>query len=133
LAAAIVIAPVLIAGAAAFVILKTDVGNSGSESVSELPGDSLTLRADPNGAPKYETGYVVSVKAGTLDVNFINDSFIRHDVVFEDMGDVIGRSKVIAGSSDRLSVELEPGNYEFYCSIADHADVGMSVFLIAND
>jgi uncharacterized cupredoxin-like copper-binding protein len=37
-----------------------------------------------------------------------------------------GTEAVGGGETARASVELAPGEYELYCSIGDHADLGMT-------
>ena len=64
-----------------------------------------------------------SVESGApLDV--VNDGEIPHNLTVE--GTDIATSDLDGGGSEELVVDLEPGSYEFICSIADHAAQGMT-------
>jgi plastocyanin len=64
-----------------------------------------------------------TVAAGdTLDV--VNDGEIPHNLTVEDTD--LATSDLEGGASEDLTVDLDPGEYEFICSIADHAAQGMT-------
>lgn len=87
-------------------------------------GSTIAIAADPSGALAYEQTEV-DAKAGTDTLEFTNDSSTPHDVVVEDNSGEVGRTDVIQGDQTSTEVELEPGDYTFYCSVPGHRDAGM--------
>jgi plastocyanin len=62
--------------------------------------------------------------AGTVSASLTNDGAIEHNVVIEELGD----EKILdapAGQTDSAEVELEAGEYTFYCDVAGHREAGM--------
>jgi plastocyanin len=68
------------------------------------------------------------LSAGTYTIEVVNDGSATHDFVVErDGDDVAGTDTIAPGSSTTLEVDLEPGEYVFYCSVGNHRDMGMEV------
>ena len=64
-----------------------------------------------------------SVKQGdTIDV--VNDGSLPHNLTVE--GTDLATSDLDGGQNEELTVDLDPGDYEFICTIGDHADQGMT-------
>lgn len=64
-----------------------------------------------------------TVSAGdTLEV--VNDGEIPHNLSVTDAE--LATSDLDGGGSEELTVDLEPGTYEFICTIGNHADLGMT-------
>lgn len=64
------------------------------------------------------------VPAGAVDVELDNQGAIEHNVTIEELDD----EKILdatGGSTDSGSVELEPGDYTFYCNVPGHRAAGM--------
>lgn len=69
-----------------------------------------------------------SFSAGTYTIEVTNDGSGTHDFVVErDGNDVAGTDSIGPGSSASLTVDLEPGEYVFYCSVGNHRAMGMEV------
>jgi plastocyanin len=58
----------------------------------------------------------------SLDV--VNDGEIVHNLTVEDTD--LATSDLDGGASEDLTVDLDPGDYEFICTIAGHAEQGMT-------
>jgi plastocyanin len=87
---------------------------------------TLRLSADPGGALKFDKSSLTA-KAGKVTVVLKNPSSATapHAVEVEGEG-VEEESKVIdPGGTARVTATLEPGSYEFYCPVGNHADAGM--------
>ena len=68
------------------------------------------------------------LSAGSYTIEVLNEGTATHDFVVERDGEEVAATDTIApGSSTTLEVDLEPGEYVFYCSIANHRDMGMEV------
>jgi uncharacterized cupredoxin-like copper-binding protein len=66
------------------------------------------------------------VKAGTVTFNVSNDGEIVHNLEVEGNGiEEELEQDLQPGDSGELTVDLEPGTYEWYCPIDDHAEQGM--------
>lgn len=65
----------------------------------------------------------LSVSQGdSLEVS--NDGQLPHNLTVE--GEDVATDDVDPGSSEELTVDLAPGNYDFLCTIGDHAAQGMT-------
>ena len=119
-----------------------DDGNSGSAATEAPPatteeptgdtdeadgasGSQVQLSAEPSGALAYETDSLSG--AGTnVQIAFTNDSGTPHDVRVEDAdGTDLGGTDTFAGSSETADLELEAGEYTFFCSVPGHRQAGM--------
>lgn len=86
-------------------------------------GQALTLTADPGGEISWEPGEL-SAAAGSVTIKLVNDSSVPHAVEVEGNG-VEEESETVTGAETELTVDLEPGEYTFYCPVGDHRQNGM--------
>jgi plastocyanin len=87
-------------------------------------GSSVSVAADPSGALAYEPT-TLTAAAGEVTIEFANESSVPHDVVVERDGEDVGETEQITGSTTSASVDLQAGEYTFYCSVAGHREAGM--------
>jgi uncharacterized cupredoxin-like copper-binding protein len=88
-------------------------------------GQTLSLAANPEGQLKYETT-ALNAKAGKVTIDFTNKSPLSHNVtVAASSGSVVGATPSFQGGAMKLSLELKPGTYKFYCSVPGHRQAGM--------
>ena len=66
-----------------------------------------------------------TVKAGSVTFNVSNDGQTVHNLEIEGNGVEEESEDLQPGSTGQLTVDLEPGTYEMYCSIDGHEDLGM--------
>ena len=67
----------------------------------------------------------LDVPAGPVNVNVINEGAIEHNLAVREL--VVSTRDLEPGSSSELDLgELTVGTYELYCTLAGHADAGMS-------
>jgi plastocyanin len=72
------------------------------------------------------------VPAGTVPMTLVNEGTIEHNVVIEELGE----DRVLdaaAGETDSAEVELQPGDYTYYCDVAGHRAAGMEGTLTATE
>ena len=94
-------------------------------------GETVSFTADPGGGLAFEEDSVETT-AGTVTLELTNDSSTPHDVRLESSGgEDLGGTEEITGGTAEATVELEPGDYTFYCSVAGHRDAGMEGTLTA--
>jgi plastocyanin len=87
-------------------------------------GRTLALVADPGGALRFDNTRA-AVFAGRVTVRLTNDSSIEHNVTIAQGPKTFGATKTITESTDTLALDLAPGDYVFFCSVAGHRESGM--------
>lgn len=88
-------------------------------------GGTISIEANPEGSLEFEESSV-SAKAGKDTLEFTNESPVSHDVKIEDSsGEEVGGVEIVAEGTESASVELEPGEYTFFCSVPGHRQAGM--------
>jgi plastocyanin len=106
-----------------------DEGGGGAQSTPEATeessggGEGLTLTADPGGSISWEPSEL-SAPAGSVTITLVNDSSTPHAVEVEGMG-VEEESETVTGGEAQLTVDLEAGEYVFYCPVGQHRQNGM--------
>jgi plastocyanin len=92
-------------------------------------GQTLQLAADPSGALKFDQSSLEAT-AGKVTIEFTNDSSLSHDVKLEGNGINGEGTDPIKGSSTSVTLDLQPGEYTFYCSVDGHRAAGMEGKLV---
>jgi plastocyanin len=74
----------------------------------------------------------VRVHAGTAVIELANFGQDIHDLRVQRIGGkhIAGLADVAAGGRADLTVRLAPGRYSFWCSVANHRQLGMHTTLI---
>lgn len=69
------------------------------------------------------------VEAGEVTIELTNEPAMPHDVVIEELDNT---QVAVAGPGETATgtVELEPGEYTFYCSVGGHRGAGMEGTLV---
>ncbi len=84
---------------------------------------TLRLSADPDGALAYNKSSL-EAKPGRVTIAFDNPSRVPHAVEVEGNG-VEEETETITDASAKLTVDLDAGEYEFYCPVGNHEQAGM--------
>jgi uncharacterized cupredoxin-like copper-binding protein len=84
---------------------------------------TVKLTADPGGALKFNTT-TLNAKAGKVTVVMDNPSQTPHAVEVEGKG-VEEETKTLTQGTAKVTVDLKPGKYEFYCPVDGHRQAGM--------
>jgi len=113
---------------------SSDSGSSDGGQAAETQTDdtgggggaaqTLKLSADAGGALKFDKS-TLNAKAGKVTIVLDNPSSLPHAVEVEGNGveeetDTIGK-----GETAKVSVDLKPGDYEYYCPVDGHKAGGM--------
>jgi plastocyanin len=104
------------------------------------PPDEKTLTAVPGGAigmvaREYEFDPVAIEleRPGQLGLAIVNQGSLAHNLKLTKDGEEVAGTPVLdAGRSDVLHVDVESGEYEYVCTVGDHADRGMKGQLRVN-
>ncbi|HEY6672073.1 MAG TPA: cupredoxin domain-containing protein, partial [Solirubrobacterales bacterium] len=69
-----------------------------------------------------------TVQSGEVTFNLKNNGRYPHSLEIEDVNgqDREIEGDVSSGQSETLKVNLPPGNYEFYCPVDNHRQMGMT-------
>jgi plastocyanin len=95
---------------------------------------TLTIKSgQPVPVKGYEYGFepgTITVQSGNTEVavqfELTNDGSLPHDLHVREGDEELGGTDAIGGGKKtRSTISVPPGEYEFYCSIGDHADLGM--------
>ena len=96
-----------------------DIGVKKAEGVAKLENGVLDI-------PVAESGLLYAVasaeaEAGAFKITSPNPQNVPHNIAIDDnLGEVVQ-----AGGVSEISVDLQPGEYEFYCSVPGHREGGM--------
>jgi plastocyanin len=96
---------------------------SGEGGQASGSGGTLEVIASESALEFEETS--LETEAGEVEIDFNNPAAIEHDVKIEKDGEEIGGTDIVSGGEDSAKVELEPGDYVFYCSVPGHREAGM--------
>jgi plastocyanin len=125
--------------AVALAALTACGGDDGGESAATTPATAPTAEESATDAAQGQTLTATEgemfielstgeLSAGSYTIEVVNDGSATHDFVVErDGDDVAGTDTIAPGSSTTLEVDLEPGEYVFYCSVGNHRAMGMEV------
>jgi len=102
-----------------------DDNSSATTEETTATGEATTvqLAADPSGALAFDKT-TLDAPAGMVTIELTNDSSVAHNVEVEGNG-VEKRSDTITGATTSVTLDLQPGSYEFYCAVPGHKQAGM--------
>ena len=103
---------------------STPADDGGSSSSSSGGGESVDVAAPESGALEFDPKEL-SAKAGEVTFNFSNPSGVPHAFEIEGVDGGVGET-VQGGEAPPLTVNLEPGEYEYYCPVGGHRAAGMT-------
>ncbi len=80
-------------------------------------GETLTFEAEDikfTAAPR-------NASAGTATIELVNNGAAQHNVTIDEAGGTV--VEATGGETATGDVELEPGSYDYYCSVPGHKDL----------
>jgi mono/diheme cytochrome c family protein len=100
------------------------VGAAEAKGTAKEKDGTLTIPADPGGATAYQFANA-DAQPGQVTIRSPNESSVDHDISLEgngvnEKGDVVSN-----GGVSEFQVDLEAGEYTFYCSVDAHRQAGM--------
>ncbi len=106
---------------------KGQLGAAGvkrSNEVAKEQDGKLAIPADPGGALAYQYSSAQG-GPGQVQIDSPNKSQVDHDIALEGSG-VSEKGPVVKnGAVSKISADLKPGDYTFYCSVPGHRQGGM--------
>ena len=112
----------------------TDTGTTTEAAPAPAGGGKSTkleIAADAGGALKFDKTSL-SAKAGDVTIAMDNPSSVPHGVGVEGSGVDEEGEIVEKGGVSKVSVDLKPGTYEYYCPVGNHEQAGMKGTLTVN-
>jgi plastocyanin len=100
------------------------VGGGGPEGSAEAEGGALEIPAAESGQ-LFFTFADATAQAGELTIRSPNDSAVPHNIALEGAGVNEEGPVVQDGDVSEIEVDVEPGEYAFYCSVPGHREGGM--------
>ena len=100
----------------------SDDNGETSGDTAAAGGESVALTATEF---KFDPADVTVDAAGKVTFTVSNDGQQTHALEVEGNGVEEETDSIAAGESGTLTVDLEPGEYEFYCPIDGHREQGM--------
>ena len=88
-------------------------------------GTKLQADADPDGALAFTTDKL-EAKAGKITITMDNPSPLPHAIGVEGNGVEEEGETVEKGGTSTVTVDLKPGEYQFYCPVSGHEEGGMN-------
>jgi plastocyanin len=109
-----------------------DEGANGGATTAATGGGGSTLQlAAATPGPAFDKTSL-EASAGEVTIDFTNDTGFPHNVTIEG-GSADGEATDTISEGDAsLTVDLEAGEYTYYCSVDDHRDDGMEGTLVVN-
>lgn len=105
-------------------VLPTDGATNGTDTAPAGEATTLEIPVVDGTALEYEVTEI-SAPAGTITMTSTNPQTIPHNIAIDTAdGPVLGEV-VSDGGVSEITVELEPGTYEYYCSVPGHREAGM--------
>jgi len=100
------------------------VGAAQAEGTAEAENGVVEIPADPGGALAYVFAEA-EAPAGQITFRSPNESAVDHNIAIEGNGINELGPVVKNGGVSELSLELQAGEYTFYCSVVGHRAAGM--------
>jgi plastocyanin len=97
---------------------EDDLGLGGTDTGTSSGADYEVFASEFAYAPPF----LIVNKAGTYTVSLRNDGTVTHNLTITGVGKT---ADVQPGDTATTELTLKKGNYEYFCSIGDHAEQGM--------
>ena len=105
-----------------------ELANAGKPQTSNKPAveknGQLSIPANPTGALAFEYSKA-NATAGQVTLVMPNQAPITHDISIKGNGVNQQGPRVGKGGTSKITVNLKPGTYTFYCSVPGHEAGGM--------
>ena len=98
-------------------------GETGGSGAVGSGNTTLKLAADPNGGLSFDKTSL-EADSGKVTIDFTNDSSTPHNVTIEGNG-VNEAGPVVQNGTSEVTVDLQAGEYTFFCSVPGHREGGM--------
>jgi plastocyanin len=106
-----------------------EAATTGATPTAGGGGGGGTVQIQTSSGISYDESSV-EASAGEVTIDYTNDAGLPHNVTVEGPGvDNEGTDTITEGSTS-ITLELQPGEYTFYCSVEGHRGQGMEGKLV---
>jgi plastocyanin len=98
-------------------------GQPAGEEPAAGAATTLQLAADPTALAFDKPS--LSAQPGTVTIELDNPAPVPHNVAIAKGEQVVAESETVSDSQTSVSADLEPGAYEFVCTVPGHEEAGM--------
>lgn len=95
------------------------------------PSTEVALVAAADNSLVYDTT-TLEAPAGEITIAFANPATVPHNVAVEGGGIEAVFGEIVTEADAPITLSLEPGTYEFFCSVPGHREAGMEGTLIVS-
>lgn len=98
-----------------------------SQKAATAQNGKLEIDADPNGQLLYLVAKATA-PAGAIEIDSKNASSTPHDIALQQGTDgaIIGQGETVSGGGvSKVTANLKPGTYTFFCTLPGHRAAGM--------
>lgn len=106
-------------------------GGGGDDEGATGNGGGGTVQITTSEGIAYDESSV-EASAGSVSIDYTNDSGLPHNVTLEGGGADGEATDTITEGDTSLTVDLEAGEYTFFCSVDGHREQGMEGTLVVN-
>ncbi len=100
------------------------VGATEAEGTAKAKNGTIEIPADPGGSLAY-TFADAEAPPGSLEIDSPNESSVDHNIALEGNGVNEVGPVVADGGVSKINVDVEPGEYTFFCTVTGHRAAGM--------
>jgi plastocyanin len=100
-----------------------DEAEDAADEAADTVAGAVAVTSPESGALEFEPTELTA-EAGTVTVAYANPSSTPHAFAIDGVDGAVGET-VTQGAAPPLEVELEAGEYEFYCPVGGHRAAGM--------
>ena len=103
---------------------SAQVGAAEAKGTAKAKGGKLEIPADPGGALAYVFANA-EAPPGALEVDSPNESSVDHNIAIEGNGVNEVGPVVKNGGVSKVNVDVQAGEYQFFCTVTGHRAAGM--------
>ena len=100
------------------------IGAAEAKGTAKAKGGKLSIPADPGGALAYQFADA-EAPTGQLEIDSPNESSVDHNIAVEGGGVNEAGPVVKNGGVSKIDVDLQSGEYTFFCTVTGHRAAGM--------
>jgi plastocyanin len=98
--------------------------DSSSRTVTTAPGATVSVAAHEY---SFDPGRLVVERPGTVTIRLRNEGDLAHNLrVLRDGEEIGGTPSFPSGGTRSAKLRLARGEYEYLCTVGDHAELGMT-------
>lgn len=104
------------------------------QAMDTMAADTMARDVVEVGLTEFQIDMPETLPPGRTTFRVTNDGAVEHNFEVEGQGmEEVLQQNLAPGDSATLEVDLQPGTYEIYCPVGNHADQGMRMELTVEE